>query len=224
MAPPVSVIIPALNEEADIGACLASLSPLRAAGGEIIVADGGSTDATGSVAGAHGAVMLTATRGRASQMNAGAARAKGELLVFLHADSRLTDAACTSLLATRPADTWGRLDLQFDEPAFRFRLLGWMIRQRSRITGIATGDQGIFVSRVLFERAGGYPAIPLMEDVALSKILRRMQRPLCLHARIITSARRWRERGYLRTILLMWRLRLGYFFGENVQRLAARYR
>jgi rSAM/selenodomain-associated transferase 2 len=216
----LSVIVPVLDEAAGIQAALAALAPLRAAGHEIIVADGGSTDASRALAAPHADRVLEAPRGRARQMNAGAAAAAGDAFLFLHADTRLPeDAAALVERALRHRD-WGRFDVRIEG---RSRLLPWIARfmnARSRLTGIATGDQAIFVRRSAF---GGFPEIALMEDVAFSRSMRRRSRPACLRARATTSGRRWDENGALRTILLMWRLRLAYFFGAAPDDLARRY-
>jgi rSAM/selenodomain-associated transferase 2 len=168
--------------------------------------------------------VLTAPRGRAAQMNAGAAAARGDVLLFLHADTQLPDDAGTLIIdgLGRSGRVWGRFDVRFMEGGL-LRLIAVMMNLRSRATGIATGDQAMFVTRVAFDEAGGFPPIALMEDVALSARLKRVGRPLCLRARVTTSARRWRKHGTLRTMLLMWRLRLAYFFGRDPARLARQY-
>ncbi len=220
----LSIIIPTLNESAHIGGLLADLAPTRQAGHEVILVDGGSAD--GPVEGASRLVdrSLRAPRGRASQMNAGASAATGEVLWFLHADSRLTPEAPAALIAACQAGTaWGRFDVLLSGRPRVLRLVERLMNLRSRLSGIATGDQGIFVARAAFERAGGFPDIPLMEDIALSKALRRQARPACLRVRIVTSSRRWEEQGVVRTVLLMWRLRLAYAMGADPHRLARLY-
>jgi len=222
--PRISVVVPVLNEAAHIVASLQALAPLRARGHEVIVVDGGSDDGTPELARAHADRVLTAPRGRASQMNAGAGVASGAALLFLHVDVRLPQGADRMLLDALAARSWGRFDVTLDSPRALLRLVGAMMNLRSRLTGIATGDQAIFVRRDAFEAAGGYPEIPLMEDVELSTRLCRLGRPVCLRARALVSARRWEARGALRTIVLMWRLRWAYFFGADPRRLAERYR
>jgi rSAM/selenodomain-associated transferase 2 len=219
----LSIIMPVLNEAAGIEAALAALAPLRARGAELIVVDGGSGDATLSPAGSLADRVLTAPRGRASQMNAGAAAAHGDVLLFLHADTRLPENADRLVLNALAGSKrlWGRFDVRFDVRGLR--LVAAMMNARSRLTGIATGDQGIFVTRAAFAQVGGFPAIALMEDVALSKRLKRISRPVNLRAHVTTSGRRWRGNGTLRTILLMWRLRLSYFLGADPARLARQY-
>ncbi|MGH8737596.1 MAG: TIGR04283 family arsenosugar biosynthesis glycosyltransferase [Burkholderiales bacterium] len=224
MARRISVVVPALNEAQVIVGCLEALAPLRARGHEVIVVDGGSADGTPALANGLADRVLTAPRGRARQMNAGAAAASGSALVFLHADVRLPRDADRMLLQALAARPWGRFDLKLDSPRALLGLVGAMMNLRSRLTGIATGDQALFVRREVFERLGGYAAIALMEDVELSSRLRRAGRPACLRARALASARRWEARGALRTIVLMWRLRLAYRLGADPARLAERYR
>jgi rSAM/selenodomain-associated transferase 2 len=220
----LSIIMPVLNEAAGIEAALAALAPLRARGAEVIVADGGSSDGTAGRARPLADRVIAAPRGRGVQMNAGAAAAAGDVLLFLHADTRLPENADRLALdgLVHSSRNWGRFDVRFDGGRL-LALVALMMNWRSRLTGIATGDQALFVTRVAFERAGGFPAIALMEDVALSATLKRIGKPLALHARVTTSGRRWREHGVLRTILLMWRLRLEFFFGADPEKLAKIY-
>jgi rSAM/selenodomain-associated transferase 2 len=187
-----------------------------------VVIDGGSGDGTAELARPLADRVLSAPRGRAAQMNAGAAAASGDTLLFLHADTRLPDDADRLVLNGLKDRPWGRFDVSFDEGGW-LRLVGMMMNARSRVTGIATGDQAIFMTRAAFEQAGGFPPIALMEDVALSARLKRIGRPLCVTACVTTSGRRWRQRGLLQTILLMWGLRLRYFFGADPARLARAY-
>jgi rSAM/selenodomain-associated transferase 2 len=221
----LSIIIPCLNEAECIADTLAALGPARRRGAEVIVVDGGSDDGTTNRAAPMADAVISAPRGRASQMNAGARRARGEILLFLHADSRPPEALDGLVIdgLKRARRNWGRFDVSIDgeHPLLRAveRLMNW----RSRLTGIATGDQGIFVTRTLFTAAGGFRDMPLMEDIELSKRLKRYGPPLCLRHRIVTSGRRWEERGVVRTILLMWRLRLAYWLGADPRRLATRY-
>lgn len=221
----LSIIIPCLNEAGGIVAALERLQPLRRRGVEVIVVDGGSRDGSVALAAPLADRVLTAPRGRASQMNAGAAVAHGELLLFLHADCALP-ADGDRLIADglrAGGKRWGRFDIRLAGAHPLLKIVAFMMNWRSRLTGIATGDQGIFVTRGLFADAGGFPAIPLMEDIALSKSLKTFGAPLCLRARITASGRRWDERGVLRTMLLMWRLRLAYFLGADPADLALRY-
>jgi rSAM/selenodomain-associated transferase 2 len=220
----LSIIMPVLDEAAEIEAALTALAPLRARGVEVIVADGGSGDDTAAIARPLAERVVMAARGRAEEMNAGATVAKGDVLLFLHADTRLPDGADRLVLEAlaRSGRAWGRFDVRIDGGGV-FALISAFMNARSRLTGIATGDQAMFVSRAAFERAGGFPPIALMEDVALSAKLKRAGRPLCLAARVTTSGRRWHRQGVLRTILLMWKLRLAYFFGADPVQLARAY-
>jgi rSAM/selenodomain-associated transferase 2 len=224
MSKRISVVVPTLNEAQAVVGCLESLAPMRARGHELIVVDGGSDDGTPELARALADRVLAAPRGRALQMNAGAAQAGGDALVFLHADVRLPEGADRMVLEALARRLWGRFDVTLDSPRALLALVGAMMNLRSRLTAIATGDQALFVRREAFERLGGYAPIPLMEDVELSARLRRLGRPACLRARVLASARRWESRGVLRTVVLMWRLRLAYLLGADPARLAERYR
>jgi len=222
--PALSIIMPVLNEAAGIEAALTALSPFRTRGTELIVVDGGSNDKTVALARPLADQVLSAPRGRAIQMNFGAAAARGDVLLFLHADTELpgdADVLISDGLA-RSGQVWGRFDVRFNAGGL-FSLIAALMNMRSRLTGIATGDQAIFVTKATFELAGGFPPIALMEDVALSARLKGISRPLCLRARVTTSARRWRVHGVLKTVFLMWRLRLAYFIGADPARLAQRY-
>lgn len=218
-------MLPILNEEAHVAACLGALQPLRGQNCELIVADGGSRDRSVALAEPLADRVVVAPKGRAAQMNAGARQAGGDTLWFLHADTRPPPDApelIRSALA-RPDRGWGRFDVRLSGSRPALRMVERAMNLRSRLTGIATGDQGIFVRRDLFERIGGYPPIALMEDIALSRALKRHGRPICLRQRVLTSSRRWERDGIWRTILLMWRLRLAYFFGADPDRLARIY-
>lgn len=222
----ISIVIPALNEAAGIAQTLRPLQPLRARGHQVIVADGGSADETVSLARPLADDVIASAPGRARQQNAGAQAATGDVLLFLHADTLLPPDADRLVIDGLAASGrgWGRFDVRLSGRHPLLRVVERMMSLRSRATGIATGDQAIFVRRDWFRRAGGFPQVPLMEDVALSKALRRMGPPLCLRQRVRTSSRRWEERGVLRTILLMWRLRAAYALGADPARLADRYR
>lgn len=223
--PRLSIIVPTLNEAAGIAEALAALAPLRRRGHEVIVVDGGSADGTPAIARAAADRVVSAPRGRASQMNAGAAIARGDALLFLHADTRLPGDADERILEglATSGRHWGRFDVRIEGESRLFPLIAACMNLRSRATGIATGDQAMFVRREAFERAGGFPALELMEDVALSRRLRHGSRPLCLAVRAATSGRRWERHGVLRTVLLMWRLRLAFFLGASPARLARLY-
>lgn len=227
-APParVSIIIPALDEAAGIEGTLRPLQPLRARGHSIVVVDGGSADATVRIARPLADAVIASEPGRARQQNAGATVAAGDVLLFLHADTRLPPDADRLILdgLRTTGRGWGRFDVRLSGRHPALRVVERMMNVRSRATGIATGDQAIFVRRDWFTQVKGFPEIPLMEDVALCKELRRLGPPLCLREPVVTSSRRWEERGIARTIVLMWRLRAAYALGADPARLAERYR
>lgn len=221
----ISIVLPILNEEAHVAACLGALQPLRGQNSELIVADGGSRDRSVALAEPLADRVVVGPRGRAAQMNAGARQANGDILWFLHADS-LPPPDALSLIRAALAGRergWGRFDVRLSGRRPSLRMVEFSMNLRSRLTGIATGDQGIFVRRDLFERIGCYPPIALMEDIALSRTLKRYGRPVCLRQRVLTSSRRWERDGIARTVLLMWRLRLTYFLGADPDRLARIY-
>ncbi|GGY71195.1 TIGR04283 family arsenosugar biosynthesis glycosyltransferase [Marinobacter zhanjiangensis] len=221
----VSIIVPVLNESASIVPALERLSALRDAGAEVIVVDGGSADDTVALATPLCDRVVDSDRGRALQMNRGAAEATGEVLLFLHADTVLPEGADQALEAFRPSNhAWGRFDVRLSGTRPLFRLIAFMMNLRSRLTGIATGDQGIFVRRSLFEDLGGYRELPLMEDVELCRRLRRVSRPFCIGTPVITDSRRWEQLGAWHTIVLMWRLRWRYWRGGDPAELARAYR
>lgn len=223
----LSIVVPVLNEAATIGVCLRRLAALRSRGAEVIVVDGGSADDTVALASPLCNVVVHAPRGRASQMNAGARQAQENVLLFLHADTELPESADVLIrdaLLGDPSLTWGRFDLRIDGTVPLLGVVARMMSIRSRLTGIATGDQAIFCMREAFEREGGFKAIPIMEDIAFCKQLRRHSRPICLRARVKTSGRRWEANGVIRTILLMWWLRLAYALGVPPERLSQWYR
>ena len=214
------VVVPALNEAAAIVATLQPLAAMRRRGVRVVVADGGSSDGTAERARPWVDRVIAAPRGRARQMNAGAAALPGSVLWFVHADTGVPADADEAILGALAAGgSWGRFDVRLSGRHPLLRVVERMMNLRSRITGIATGDQGIFVTREAFQALGGFPDIPLMEDLALSQALRRRQRPLCLGQRLVTSSRRWERDGVLRTIVLMWRLRAAWFRGADPARL-----
>lgn len=222
--PFLSLILPVLNEATTVAAQLAKLQSLRERGGELLVVDGGSSDGTAALALAGADQLLESARGRALQMNTGAAASRGEVLLFVHADTTLpSDAEALIRAAIAEGALWGRFDVRIDGHHPLLRVVETMMNWRSRFTGIATGDQAIFVRRDTLLAIGGFPELPLMEDIALSKRLKSITRPACLRARVTTSARRWEKHGVLRTIFLMWRLRASYFLGADPQQLALRY-
>lgn len=219
----ISVIVPVLNEEATIAATLGALAAL--APYEVILVDGGSVDRTRDIAARSGAQVLSAERGRARQMNRGAARASGEVLLFLHADTRLPDSAFSDIAAALndPRCLGGRFDVELEGSHRMLKLVAALINYRSRVTKVGTGDQAIFLRREIFLRMGGYPDIPLMEDIALCRALKRMGAVACLRSRVVTSARRWENDGVWRTIVRMWTLKLLYLAGVSPARLKQFY-
>jgi rSAM/selenodomain-associated transferase 2 len=218
-----SIIIPILNEEANIATVLASLQSLRQQDHEVIIVDGGSSDDTVDIARDGADIIIRSDRGRARQMNAGANLASGDVLLFLHADTRLPENAVELIRQALINKRWGRFDVRLSGTHPLFRLIEFMMNWRSRISGIATGDQAMFIEKKLFAETGGFAETPLMEDIALSKILKHYSRPACIGVPVLTSSRRWEEYGILKTIVLMWRLRLAYFFGVSPEQLVRRY-
>jgi rSAM/selenodomain-associated transferase 2 len=221
----LSIIVPVLDEATTIVAALEPLAPLRTRGTEVIVVDGGSRDDTMALAMPRADRVISSERGRAVQMNAGAAIARGDVLLFLHADTRLPADADRLILAclARPDRAWGRFDVAIEGRHSLLPVIAAAMNARSRLTGITTGDQAMFMTREAFNAAGGFPAIALMEDITFARSLKRISRPLSLRARVTTSGRRWERRGVWRTIWLMWRLRLAYFLGARPEELARRY-
>lgn len=223
----LTIIVPVLNEAAGVVATLQALQAMRSRGAEIVIVDGGSTDGTLDLARPLADQVLVSPRGRARQMNAGAAMAHGRVLLFLHADTRLPKQADLTILEAigdvLEGRHWGRFDVVIEGRSPWLKLVARLMNLRSRLTGIATGDQAIFVARSAFRAVGGFPDIPLMEDIALSKALKHLGRPVCLAARATTSGRRWEKHGVWRTISFMWWLRLRYFLGADPVRLALEY-
>lgn len=221
----ISIILPVLNEALALQQHLPALQEARAAGHEVIVVDGGSRDTGPALASPLADRVLASAPGRARQMNAGAAVASGDVLLFLHVDTRLPPGAISLLQQhfAHKAVQWGRFDVQLSGAHPAFRVIETMINLRSRVSGVATGDQALFIRAALFQALGGFPAVPLMEDVAITKALRRIARPLCLRERVVTSSRRWETHGIARTVLLMWWLRLLYVLGVAPARLHSLY-
>jgi rSAM/selenodomain-associated transferase 2 len=219
----LTIVVPVLDEAMIIVGALQALGPLRARGAEVIVVDGGSSDGTPDLAQPLADRVIAAPRGRGAPLNAGAALGHGDALLFLHADTTLPENADRLIAAALTHRAWGRFDLRIAGRHPLIAVVARMINWRSRMTGIATGDQGIFVRREAFSAVGGFPDLPLMEDIAISGRLKRLCRPFCIATPVITSGRRWEHDGVLRTIVLMWRLRLAYYFGVEPARLALRY-
>ena len=222
----VSFIIPTLNEEAVIRKTLECLQAERANGHEVVLVDGGSQDQTIALAQEYVDYTIQSAPGRSVQMNRGATVSQGDILCFLHADT-LTPKNCAAVIEEAIAKTgrpWGRFDVRLSGSHCAFRIIETMINVRSRLSGIATGDQGIFVQRAFFEQLGGFPVMLLMEDVQFSKQAKVRSRPVCLSQHLVTSSRRWEQNGIFKTIWLMWRLRLAFYLGADPYQLAQRYR
>ena len=225
----LTIIMPVLNEAAGMAAALAALAPFINNGAQVIVADGGSTDATVAIALARQSPSITVVHagpGRALQMNAGAEHATGKALLFLHADTVLpphADTLVQQALASG-AQVWGRFDVRIEGKSAWLPVIAALMNLRSRLTGIATGDQAIFMTQAAFAVLKGYAAQPLMEDIDMSRRLLQLSPPACLRAKVVTSGRRWETRGVWRTIVLMWRLRYAYWRGTPPERLAQLYR
>lgn len=226
----LSIIIPVLNEAAGLPGLLGHLASLCGCDTEVIVVDGGSEDDSRQAALYTGAQVICSERGRARQMNAGAAAAQGDILLFLHADTELPSSAVQTIeTAIRcgggtQENAWGRFDVCIAGHSFMLRVIASLMNWRSRLSGIATGDQAMFITRRAFESVGGFPDQPLMEDIELSRRLLALSRPICLTDRVVTSGRRWEAHGVWRTIWLMWRLRWAYWRGTNAAKLARLYR
>ena len=220
----ISIIIPVLNEEKNISIVLENIKRLNGEK-EIIVVDGGSIDNTVEIVRKKGVMLLSSQKGRGHQMNRGAEIAKGDTLLFLHADTTLPENAITRIEETMKNHKiiGGRFDVRFDDDRFVFKLIAFLMNWRSRLTGIFTGDQAIFIRKSIFKDKSGYPEIPLMEDIELSKRMRMAGRTACLKDRAITSARKWKKEGIIKTILLMWLLRFLYFFNASPEFLSRIY-
>lgn len=216
----ISIIIPVLNEGGQIQQCLGVLQLLKNQC-EIIVVDGGSIDDTVEISKPLANKVIVSVKGRAKQMNAGAEKAKGEMLVFLHADTFLPENALE--LIGQINQDWGRFNIQLNGKSVMLKVISAFMNWRSRITGIATGDQVIFVNKQLFNVVGGYPDIALMEDISLCDKLKKIKPPICLNAQVVSSGRRWEQFGVFKTVLLMWNIRIRYFLGENPETLSVLY-
>lgn len=231
----VSIIIPILNEADNLTRLFEYLCQLNPAPQQVILVDGGSNDNSFALAqylikdlrvvqqSAIDWQVLASSAGRALQMNRGAALATGDVLLFLHADTQLPNQAIAEITLAVMRAEWGRFDVRLDSNKLLLKLIGSMINLRSQLTGIATGDQAIFIKRKVFEQLSGYPNQALMEDVEISKRLKAIGKPACLDSKVVTSARRWQQHGTWRTILLMWRLRFDYWRGVSVDSIRRRY-
>ena len=220
----ISIIIPTLNEENVIQTFLQQLQQFRTQGHEVIVVDGGSSDRTVSVATELSDKVINSESGRAVQMNNGASQSRNDILWFLHADTVISDQSVVQIQQAINKSNWGRFNVKLSGSNILFRLIEFMMNIRSCLTGVATGDQGIFVKRKTFESVGCFSNLPLMEDIDLSKKLIKISKPACIKNTLITSSRRWEERGILSTVVLMWRLRFLYWFGVSANKLAAQYK
>jgi rSAM/selenodomain-associated transferase 2 len=222
----LSIIVPMLNEATGLPRLLTRLSLLKSQGCEVLIVDGGSDDGCAELAARAGLQVLTSPRGRARQMNHGAVHAAGNVLLFLHADTVLPEGAIITIHRAMQSSgaVWGRFDVVIDGPHPMLRVVAKLMNLRSRWTGIATGDQAMFVTREAFNGAGGFPDQPLMEAIELSSRLLQLSRPACIDSAVLTSGRRWESRGLWRTILLMWRLRWAYWRGAPADQLAHLYR
>lgn len=222
----VSIIVPVWQEAEVIEDSLRALEPLRRAGHEVLVVDAGSPDGSARKAAPLCDRVIESGKGRAAQMNAGASAARGNLLLFLHADTQLPERALAELrnFYTHSERSWGRFDVRLNGERPLFRVIAWFMNQRSRLTGICTGDQAMFVRRDAFEALGGFQPVPLMEDVEFSRRLCLVSRPFCIKEPVVTDSRRWRKHGAWRTVFLMWQLRWRYWRGESPESLAQIYR
>jgi rSAM/selenodomain-associated transferase 2 len=222
----ISIIVPILNEAAQLPDLLAHLLECKREGCEIILVDGGSTDQSPEQAEALGFQVVRSEKGRAIQMNAGAQSATGDVLVFLHADTRLPENADQMIKHVLEDDDshWGRFDVNITGQAFMLKVIAWFMNHRSRLSSIVTGDQTIFIRKTLFEQISGFPVQALMEDIEFSKRLKTISKPVALKDKVITSGRRWQQKGIWLTIYLMWSLRFAYWRGASAEDLAAKYR
>lgn len=215
----ISVVIPTLNEVDSILNTLKPLQSWRARGHQVIVVDAGSADGTAKKAQQLADLVLSSDKGRAIQMNTGAERAEGDVLLFLHADTLLPENADHFILNALTNHSWGRFNVSFSSTRFIFKIIAFMMNHKSCITSVATGDQAIFVSKKQFEDVGRFPQQDLMEDIQLSVALRRHCRAVCLPQKVVTSSRRWEQNGVIKTIFLMWVLRIAYFSGVSSNKL-----
>jgi rSAM/selenodomain-associated transferase 2 len=223
--PRISIVVPTLDEVESIAGLLEDLRGL-AVPHEVLVADGGSTDATCTVARERGARVLAAPRGRGAQLRAGAAATTAPLLCFLHADVRLSAAALREIerLAERGSAGAYAFRLAIDRTGPAYRLVEWGANLRSAWGRLPYGDQGLLVQRADYDAAGGFPAVPLMEDVAFVRALQQVTRVRLLPVAIRVSARRWEQEGLLRRTWANWLLLGAYLLGTPPERLAHRYR
>lgn len=222
--PQTAVVVPVLNEAQGVNAVMQQARQLMAQGAHIVFVDGGSADGTPHLLRQNGFEVLVSGTGRARQMNTGARHAPGGILLFLHADTTLPEAALDHVAhALAGRRVWGRFDVHIAGHSRWLPMVAFMMNRRSRCSGIATGDQALFMTRAAFDAVGGFPELPLMEDIEMSRALKRLSRPVCLRCKATTSGRRWDTRGVWRTILLMWRLRWAYWRGTSAEDIARAY-
>lgn len=220
----ISVVVPVLNEEINLSRIASHLRSVHERGHEVIIVDGGSNDNTLTIAYEITDTVIISKKGRALQMNSGASVASGDVLLFLHADTFLPDNA-TQIVADAfvGENFWGRFDVRLSNKKYVYRLIESMMNIRSTLTSIVTGDQAIFIEKNLFERIGGFPEIALMEDIEISRQLKKISKPVRLKHKVVTSSRRWETNGVVLTVLLMWKLRLYYFLGVSPEKLRQMY-
>jgi rSAM/selenodomain-associated transferase 2 len=220
----LSIVVPVFNEADALPDLIQRLQALQSPSVEIIFVDGGSTDTTVAQLRSAGLPTLSSCKGRAWQMNAGALHSRGDILLFLHADTQLPEQALDSIRQHITADRcWGRFDVQIAGRSKLLPVVAHMMNWRSRWTGIATGDQALFMQRSAFNQVKGFPEQALMEDIEMSRRLLGLSRPVCLRHKVTTSGRRWDAHGAWATVFLMWRLRWAYWLGHNADSLAQRY-
>lgn len=221
----LSIIIPVLNEEENLAKLAGQLQSIKNQGHEVIIVDGGSVDNTLTIAHEVTDAIVVCAPGRAVQMNNGAAVATGDVYLFLHVDTFLPDNIIQIIFDLSPQESfWGRFDVRLSSEKKVYRLIEWLINFRSCLTSIATGDQAIFIEKNLFHRIGGFPEIALMEDVEISRQLKKLSASVCVKQKVITSSRRWESKGVVATVLMMWKLRLYYFLGVSPEKLNRLYR
>ncbi len=224
--PGLSIIIPVLNEERFLAGNRERLVSLLQEGHEILVVDGGSQDNSVDIARALGCRVFSTRASRGHQLGYGASHSKGDVLLFLHADTHLPSHAAQVIAQAlaKPESLWGRFDVRFSNPSPVFQVIAWFMNKRSCLTGIATGDHALFIKRKLYFGCGGYTDVPLMEDVELCRRLKRHASPVCLSEEVVTSSRRWEQNGIMKTVITMWWLRLMFFLGQSPEKLARLYR